>query len=29
MNEDHYWEAELKGIVLIYKITPSTKFNGW
>lgn len=28
-NEEHYWNAELKGIVLIYKITPSTKFNGW
>lgn len=29
MNEEHYWNAELKGVVLIYKITPSTKFNGW
>ena len=29
MNEEHSWNTELKGIVLIYKITPSTKFNGW
>ena len=28
-NEAHYWNAELKGIVLIYTITPSTKFNDW
>lgn len=28
-NEEHYWNAELKGIVLIYTITPSTKFNDW
>ena len=28
-NEAHSWNAELKGIVLIYKITPSTKFNDW
>ncbi len=28
-NEDHSWNAVLKGIVLIYKITPSTKFNDW
>lgn len=29
MNEEHSWTTVLKGIVLIYKITPSTKFNDW